>query len=695
MTIPAIASLRSGSVADLSVGWLRPDAATIEGIDLGRYQLGALLGTGGFGTVHQAIDPLLDRQVAIKFVACKSSERDADVRNEAHALAQVRHPNVVEVFDVGRCDDHLFIVMELVEGEPLSRWLARKPASSEVLDVMLAAGRGLAAAHAAGITHCDFKPGNVLVGQGGAVKVVDFGLARWSADLREMVTGADDGAENHGSTRRGWGTPMYMAPEQHRGEPIDARADVYAFALTLLEALAGRRPIEGSTHAELLAAKLSGAFVHADEIPGLSRRIARAITRGLTVDPQQRFADMGAMLEAIAPPGAWTRGIGVAAVVMLAGLGLLPRQVPPATIDAPAASSTTSASVIVVDLLNDADAAFEEGDLEAAVQLGTRAHELAVELREDDATATAAAVTFRRTSDLRREDGNSDVWRDRAFAALTAVAPDHPGWHDYDEGLFNLEFAAGRPYAAWTAVTTMLLRAQADPIAGDRAWVTGLQFMGEMLGMGGNTEALTALGPIVVAHAREIFGNEHRETAAALLAAALWATWEDDHERALQWIAEADAIYTRLYPPDHVRRIHYGIVNATTLAAVGENATAFASLAHARQMQRRFAPDARGLAAQLDSSAGVVARRMDDLDLARELEYAGLVAFEAEFGATHPRLAGVLVNLGYLERDAGDCTKARLYAARADEIVLASYAVDHPYRTVTRELLTCGITAAP
>jgi hypothetical protein len=676
-------------VADLSAGWLRPDAETIEGIDLGRYQLGAVLGRGGFGTVHQAVDPVLGRHVAIKFVACSSLARDADVRTEAHALASVRHPNVVEVFDVGRCDDHLFIVMELVEGVPLSQWLARKPPLAEVLDVMLAAGRGLAAAHAAGITHCDFKPGNVLVGRAGVVKVVDFGLARWSTDAQE-VTGADEPSDD-ASTRRGWGTPLYMAPEQHRREPIDARADVYAFALTLLEAVAGRRPLEVSGNAGLLAAKLSGGFVRPDEIPGLPRRIVKAIARGLAVDPRRRFANVGEMLEAIAPGGAWTRRVGIAAAIALAAFGLWPGDAPPrAPAESRTATTPASAPTEIFQLLADADVAFEDGDLDAAVQLGERAHELAVAQRHDDLAATAAAVTFRRTSDLRRDDGQSAAWRDRALAALASVEPDHPGWHDYDEGLFTLESLAGRPHAAWAAVLTMLLRAQANPIDGDHAWIAGLQFMGDLEGMGGNLDGLVDHGAIIVAHARQTFGNEHRDTASALLSAALWATWGGQHERSLAWLAEADAIYTALYPPDHVRRIHYDIVAGTALAEVGEHAAAFAAFAHARAVQEVWAPDSRGLAGQLDTSAGVIARRLGDLPLARELQYAGLVALEAEFSPTHPRITPALINLAYLERDAGDCTKARDYATRADDIVVASYAARHPYRDLIRPLLACG-----
>src|SRR5262249_15774233 len=157
---------------------------------------------------------------------------DGRLWREAQTMAKLSPPSVVAVYDVGTVGDRLFLAMEFVDGLPLSEWLLAEPRSwQEVLDVFLQAGEGLTAAHAAGIVHRDFKPDNVLVGFEGQVKVTDFGLPRWGG---APAASADRPAIG--------GTPAYMAPEQARGEPADARSDQFSFAVSLFEALEGARP---------------------------------------------------------------------------------------------------------------------------------------------------------------------------------------------------------------------------------------------------------------------------------------------------------------------------------------------------------------------------------------------------------------------------------------------------------------------
>ncbi|MGH2898506.1 MAG: serine/threonine-protein kinase, partial [Solirubrobacteraceae bacterium] len=202
-----------------------------------------MLGSGGMGVVYVAHDPELNRKVALKVLRADGSEamerfHDLLLR-EGQAMAQLAHPNVVTVFDVGGVDQRVFIAMELVEGLTLSRWLAaERRAPSEIVATFVAAGHGLAAAHAAGLIHRDFKPDNVLIGNDGRVRVTDFGLARQAHGVEAGT--AHDAAEARpgtGAPHTGLaGTPAYMAPEQFHGRAADARADQFSFAVALYEA---------------------------------------------------------------------------------------------------------------------------------------------------------------------------------------------------------------------------------------------------------------------------------------------------------------------------------------------------------------------------------------------------------------------------------------------------------------------------
>ena len=206
---------------------------------IGRYVALSLLGMGGMGTVYAAYDPDLERKVALKLVRSHASRTDgARLLREARALARLSHPNVVSVHDVGAVDGsdgaEVFIAMEFVEGVTVARWLGQRPRSTrEILDVFLAAARGLSAAHAAGLVHRDLKPDNMMVGDDGRTRVMDFGLARAArAPAPELhpddsQTRGDGGPIDARLTRDGalLGTPPYMAAEQWHGRDVDARTD--------------------------------------------------------------------------------------------------------------------------------------------------------------------------------------------------------------------------------------------------------------------------------------------------------------------------------------------------------------------------------------------------------------------------------------------------------------------------------------
>jgi tetratricopeptide (TPR) repeat protein len=283
----------------------------VEPVRAGRYVLLDLVGSGGLGTVYSAWDPEIDRKVAIKLIRADATDDVDDVqarlRREAQALAKVAHPNVVTIYDVGTFRDQLFLAMELVEGHTLGRWLSAAPRGwREIRDVLVQAGRGLAAVHDAGLVQRDFKPHNVIVGQGGVVKVLDFGLARAFASASVPSTSARAGASSSSLvdvqiTMPGLlaGTPAYMAPEQCRPGPIDARADQFAFCVTLFEALYGERPFptqDVRARASAIAAGRIPALPASSEVPPW---LHAAAMRGLASDPSERHPSMTHLLGAM------------------------------------------------------------------------------------------------------------------------------------------------------------------------------------------------------------------------------------------------------------------------------------------------------------------------------------------------------------------------------------------------------------
>ena len=273
---------------------------------VGRYRIRDRVGAGGMGVVYRGRDPELHRDVAIKLLrptrAAGPAARQQRTRllREARAMAQLNHPNVIPVFDVGEHGDGLFVAMQYVSGPNARQWRHdRTPSWRRVLGVYRAAGRGLAAAHTAGLVHRDFKPDNVIVGDDGRVRVLDFGLARAMAEMGGGDTGEGDGDAPHAAwseaiTSAGTvvGTPMYMAPEQLAGGPVDARTDQYAFCIALYEGLYGRMPFVARSRRELAQAKIDHALVVPPADSPVPSRLFRIIERGTKPRPSDRFAGM-------------------------------------------------------------------------------------------------------------------------------------------------------------------------------------------------------------------------------------------------------------------------------------------------------------------------------------------------------------------------------------------------------------------
>ncbi|MBK7826715.1 serine/threonine-protein kinase [Nannocystis sp.] len=438
-------SLRGSTLSDSDEGEGEGDGDEVaaealrfeRGATIDRYMILDRIGAGAMGVVYTAYDPRLDRRVALKVMHARPGAQASDVATrllrEAQALAKLSHPNVVAVHDANALGEVVYLTMELVDGVSLTRWLKQRPRSvDETLKVFIEAGQGLAGAHAAGLIHRDFKPDNVLVGDDGRVRVVDFGIARGAdgPDLMSVdqaiersqdpaarsLVGApveqanavpaaatpEPGAEKPGegavlafaSTDRGAvpgfarsndladtqraeagqltrrsegrpgnkalviaaaaaaagtggerprlhasqletaipglssvrltrtgalvGTPAYMAPEQHIAARVDARTDQFAFCIALYEALFGSHPFPAKNYVQLSLSVLGGkvdAMVGRSDVPV---RVRKAILRGLSVDPDQRFASMDELIGALRADPELRRRRRVA-VALLAG----------------------------------------------------------------------------------------------------------------------------------------------------------------------------------------------------------------------------------------------------------------------------------------------------------------------------------------------------------------------------------------
>ncbi len=282
-----------------------PSTEIDVGERIGRFEVRARLGAGGMGVVYRAHDPELDRDVALKLLRDNTNtpaELEARHRREAQAMAKLSHPNVVTVYDVGVDQGRVFIASEYIQGVTLQQWLeARARSWPEIVDCFIEAGRGLWAAHQAGVVHRDFKPSNVMVGDEGRICVVDFGLARsgsWAlSETPTLESSSDSDLEATALTRTGaiLGTPAYLAPECVEGQSVTQAADQFSFCVALYRAVHGVAPFGiGSLddrQQRIRRARFS---------PG-PRRVAnwleRALRRGMAFRPEDRHASLAVLLD--------------------------------------------------------------------------------------------------------------------------------------------------------------------------------------------------------------------------------------------------------------------------------------------------------------------------------------------------------------------------------------------------------------
>ncbi len=308
----------------------------LVGCTVAHYHVVSAIGAGAMGEVYLARDISLDRQVALKILPARftrNNERVARFRREAKAASALNHPNIITIYEIGESGETLFIAAEFIEGITLrERLVAGNIEFKQVRAIAVQCAAALAAAHRAGILHRDIKPENIMVRPDGLVKVVDFGLASMSKDIREFALEA-----THAGTLIG--TPRYMSPEQAHGQKLDARTDIFSLGAVLYEMTTGRPAFPGETIAEVFAALLGSVPRPPSEcVAGIPPEFDRIVSRALEKDPAARYQEMRefeADLEDLerrphfihAPvprskPGRMNRGLLIAALALIVGLAV-------------------------------------------------------------------------------------------------------------------------------------------------------------------------------------------------------------------------------------------------------------------------------------------------------------------------------------------------------------------------------------
>jgi len=713
-----------------------PDGPILpRGTVIRRYVLGDVVGGGAMGVVYAAWDPELDRRVALKVL------RDVDgdparargrVLREAQAMARLAHPNVVTVHEAGTVDDHVFVAMELVTGRTLRAWARDAPDAPAVCDVMLQVGRGLAAAHAAGLVHRDVKPENVIVGDDGRVRIGDFGLA---------LGGAADGESGAITellrTRTGAvaGTPAYMAPEVLRGEPADARSDQFSYAVTFFEVLHGARPFGGTTWRELLDAVDAGRVVTGGRsVPGWIDAIVR---RGLSARPDDRWPSIDAMVDALADALAARRerrvrrwaGVAAAALIASGGIAVVVAA-RGRHLDATQVVACDTGPTRIAEIWNDNARARVRASL-AAVRTpyaGTAAERVVGALDAWTARwADADGAVCRATFVEHRQPPDAHAVRARCLGRRRdelAALIERLGAADREIALRAVDAAEGMPApqecvalapdAADPPPADPGARAEIDAVARGIAGVDAATALGDW------RRAVADSAPLVVraeatGHA-PTSAEAHRSRAAALRAgdraadaeeealASLWAaerghdalgeahawldlvgiagerrdldTAEDRMRHAIEAIARAGD------PPALVA----GLETARGLVAYnrGRFDEAAGLLGSALARWRAIAGDDSAEVARTRSSLGSVARAQGRLDEARTEHEAALAIDRRRLGDRHPAVARDLHNLAGVLRLGDDLDGALARYREALAIEREALGDDHASTGLTR-----------
>jgi tetratricopeptide (TPR) repeat protein/predicted Ser/Thr protein kinase len=708
---------------------------------IGRYVVLSKLGAGGMGVVYLAYDPELNRKVALKLLLAdpgsgtKHDEQRERLLREAQALAKFSHPEIVAVYDVGEHRAGVWIAMEFVDGQTLGAWASAQPRSwQEVVEVMIAAGRGVAAAHAAGLIHRDLKPDNIMIGNDARVRVMDFGLTRPQADIEPVHAVASEQSlatdllskplTQHGSLL---GTPAYMAPEQFSGGEVTAATDQFAYCVTLWELLFGERPFAGKTLMEVITSVLDGRIKAPPKrkVPSWLRRVCE---RGLSVEPSKRWPSMQDLLAELGRGQARVRrrnvaiGLGVAAAMIgaLAGGRELERR---SAIEACEAEGATISrewndeTRKTIERALGASGASYTANVISSVLPGLDAQSQAWE-------AARTEICQHGNSRTRAEPWDADtldraLWclEDRRLelaALLTELAGENPmtaaravqavsGLSPIDVCLDHVWLTRlpgppteGRPEVE--AVRAKLSRAAALQATGNYA--AGLELARESLAQ---AEAL-AWPPLTAAARLRVgtlldYTGPHEEAAATLEQAYFEAAKIDAYDVAADaavrlvltigmrlgrpadgrgWYRHAEVALTKFPDPQRLREAK--LLNS--LAHIERESGALDEAERLMEQtlelrQQALGPEHGDLANTLTNLALVIEAKGDYAE-ARALYERALAIVQERLGADHPENAPILGSLADVYRLAGEYEQAKQALTRALEIKEKVYGPEHP-----------------
>ena len=732
-----------GAVPPVRLG--TPAGELAFGSTVDRYVVLDRVGEGGMGVVYAAYDPKLDRKVALKFLNRPDPEHGEWTRllREAQAMARLAHPNVAVAYDVGTSHGHVFLAMELVDGVDLRGWLqARKRTVPEILAVFSAAGQGLAAAHASGIVHRDFKPANVLVDKSGRSRVTDFGLSRsiYLGDAAQASDGEDGAAERPDSIRTPLnarftftgavlGTPSFMSPEQHDGKEADARSDQFSFCVALYEALHGVRPFAGDTLGEIRESIRSRRFA-----PTSSRVPAwlnAAVLRGLSASPADRWPSMDALLEALSrnPRGArrlrLARGVVAIGLAAIASIWLSSREVVEACPsardriagiwDAPARKQVRAA-FLATGAARAADVfARVERSLDARLSDWVDAHREACRATRVRGEQSEALLDLRMQClerSRRKIQALPEVWRegvvlDEAVRAALTVG-DVEGCSDAEalttpiarpsqpeavRRLQALERLLDRVDTVWRAGKREAALKDAREAVAQARRLGYPPVLAEALHRNGQVEAdfgSEAAGIGLLHQAFEAANQAHDDPRAATVMRLLlfYSVWSAKRlgDADLLW-KMAEAAVARVPHRDDLAA-ELLATQGSVLSEQGKHAEAADHLRRAIALRRKQLGDDDFPVTPWVYNLAAVLADMGQTDEALALNARARAAWEHTLGAEHPFVAEALSNLSLLLIDKGDPDAAAVSSERALAIRSQLFPADHP--VVAKALYNLG-----